>query len=61
MGVAFGCFRSWCRDSLRMGGECAFFSFVKGSKLPAGLVNKVGGEEKHLKKGEVEDEVPKQI
>ena len=44
-----------------MSGESAFFSFVKGSKLPAGLVDKVGGEEKHPKKGEVEDEVPKQI
>ena len=61
MGVAFGCLRSWCRDSLRMSGEWAFFSFVKGSKLPARLVDKVGGEEKHPKKGGVEDEAPKQI
>ena len=44
MGVALGCFRS-CGDFLRMGGGCAFFSFVKGSKLSAGLVNEVGGEE----------------
>ena len=60
MSAALGCLRS-CGDFWRMGGGCAFFSFVKGSNLPAGLVDKVEGEEKHPKKGEVEDEVPKQI
>ena len=59
MGVALGCFRS-CGDFLRCG-ECPFFSLVKGSKLLAGLVNEVGGEEKRSKKGKVEYDVPKLI
>ena len=56
MGVALGCLRS-CGDSLRRSGVCEFFSLVEISKLPARLVNKVGGEEKHPKKGDVEEEV----
>ena len=59
MRIAVGCLGG-CADSMRIGG-CEFFSLVENSKLPAGLVNKVGGEKKHPKEGEVEDEVPKQI
>ena len=54
--LAVGCLRS-CTDCTRS----EFLSLVKNSELLAGLVNKVGGEEKHPEKGEVEDEVPKQI
>ena len=54
--LAVGCLRS-CRDCTRS----EFLSLAESSELLAGLVNKVGGEEKHPEKGEVEDEVPKQI
>ena len=55
-GLDVECLRS-CRDCTRS----EFLSLVESSKLLAGLVNKVGGEENHPEKGEVEDEVPKQI
>ena len=54
--LAVGCLRS-CRDCTRS----EFLSLAESSELLAGLVNKVGGEENHPEKGEVEDEVPKQI
>ena len=59
MGVALGSLRS-CGDFLGCG-ECPFFSLVKGSKPLAAMVNEVGGEEKHLKKGKVENDVQKLI
>ena len=60
MGLGFWCLRG-CEDFILSLKSCEIFSPVERGKVPARLVNEVGGQEQNSQKGEVEEEVPKHI